>query len=261
MTRIRLAALTCAALALAACADSTNPTSLLDDREVTADIAATSGEGISAAIYTMLGNQQDGGLSFVAGAPDVAHDVIHSRTKTCFDAAGAVVPNCRPMSSVRKIATRATLDGTRSGTRTTTGGATVTWSGAVHRVHNDTLTRIFTSASETARSHTGSSTGNDTTNFSDGTVSRVATEVSLDSVRAVTWNLPRSSNKWPVSGSILRNTTVKVVLTKENRTETRNFTRRVQVTFPADAQGNVVLQINDKTCSLNLETRKVTNCS
>lgn len=260
MNRSRFSILTCAVLALAACADSTVPASLLDDREVTADIAATSGDAIAEAVGTMLGNQLDGGLSFLAGAPDVAHNVIHSRSKTCFDAAGAVVAACNPMSSVRKIATRATLDGTRSGTRTTTGGATVTWSGAVHRVHNDTLTRIFTSANETARSHTGVSTGTDTTNFSDGTVSRIATEVSLDSVRAVTFNLPRSSNPWPASGSIMRNAAVKVVVTKESRTETRNLTRRVQVSFPADAQGNVVLQINDKTCNLNLVTRKVTNC-
>lgn len=260
MNRIHSSILTCATLALAACADSTVPSSLLDDREVTADIAATSGEAIAEAVGTMLGNQLNGGLNFVANAPDVARDVTFNRTRTCFDAAGAVVANCSPMSSVRKIATRAALDGTRNGTRTTTGGPTVTWSGAVHRVHNDTLTRIFTSTSETSRSHVGVSTGNDTTSFSDGTVSRIATEVSLDSVRAVTFNLPRSSNPWPVSGSIVRNTAVKVVVTKENRTETRNLSRRVQVTFPPDAQGNVVLQINDKTCNLNLATRLVTNC-
>jgi hypothetical protein len=32
------------------------------------------------------------------------------------------------------------------------------------------------------------------------------------------------------------------------------------VDYPADAQGNVVLHINDKTCNLNLTTHAVTNC-
>ena len=263
MPGIRLSVLIAAAVATAGCADSTVPSSLLDDREVTADVAATSGDAIAQAVGTMIGNQMDGGMTFVAGERDAAHDVTHNRTRTCFDAAGAVVAGCSPMSSVRKIATRATVDGTRSGTRTTTGGATVTWTGAVHRVHHDTLTRTFTTAQppvETSRSHTGVSTGNDTTSFADGTVSRTVTEASVDSVRAVTWNLPRSSNPWPVSGSIVRNTTVKVVVTRDSKTETRNLTRRVQVTFPADAQGNVTLLINDKTCNLNLETRRVTNC-
>jgi hypothetical protein len=32
------------------------------------------------------------------------------------------------------------------------------------------------------------------------------------------------------------------------------------VDFPADAQGNVVLHVNDKTCNLNLVTHTVTGC-
>jgi hypothetical protein len=35
----------------------------------------------------------------------------------------------------------------------------------------------------------------------------------------------------------------------------------VSVTFPADSQGNVTITINNKTCTLNLVTRTITNCS
>jgi len=41
---------------------------------------------------------------------------------------------------------------------------------------------------------------------------------------------------------------------------TRDFTKRIEVDFPADAQGNVVLKIDAKVCNLNLVTHAVTNC-
>jgi hypothetical protein len=58
----------------------------------------------------------------------------------------------------------------------------------------------------------------------------------------------------------VRATAIKVTLTKGDRTESRQLSRKVTVTFPADAQNNVVLTIDDLTCSLNLVTRRVTNC-
>jgi hypothetical protein len=83
----------------------------------------------------------------------------------------------------------------------------------------------------------------------------------MDSVKAVTFALPRSTNPWPISGSIVRTDTVHVTLTKGSTTETRDVTRRVVITFPADAQGNVQITINAKACNLNLVTRRVTNCT
>ena len=81
-----------------------------------------------------------------------------------------------------------------------------------------------------------------------------------DSVKAVTWNMPRSSNPWPVSGSIVRVDTVHVTVTKGSQLQSRDVVRNVSVTFPADAQGNVVLTINGKTCNLNLVTHVVSGC-
>jgi hypothetical protein len=76
----------------------------------------------------------------------------------------------------------------------------------------------------------------------------------------VTWNLPRANNPFPVSGSIVRVAAVHVVVTRANRTETRDVNRKITVTFPADAQGNVVLTVNDKTCNLNLVSHIVSGC-
>jgi hypothetical protein len=259
----RLAPLTlAAAVAIAACNDSLGP-DLYDDSSVTADIAASAGDAIAAAIEGMTANEAAGALPGIVAANLVgptASAVTFDRTRTCYNADGDVVAQCSPMSSVRKIVTHVEIDGNRSGTRTGSNGNTVTWSGAVHRVSNDTLVRNFNGATEVSRTHSDLTTGNDTTNFSDGTLTRLVAEATTDSIKSVTWNLPRANNPFPVSGSIVRRATVHVVVTRANRTETRDVTRRITVTFPADAQGNVVLTVNDKTCNLNLVTHVVSGC-
>ncbi len=54
--------------------------------------------------------------------------------------------------------------------------------------------------------------------------------------------------------------TLHVTVEGANRSGTRDVQRRAEVTFPADAQGNVVLTVNDLTCNLNLVTHAVTGC-
>ena len=81
----------------------------------------------------------------------------------------------------------------------------------------------------------------------------------MDSVKAVTFSVPRSA--YPVSGSMVRVVTGKVTLTKGTKTESRQISRTITVTFPPDAQGNVSLTVNGKTCSLNLVTHRVSNCT
>jgi hypothetical protein len=50
-----------------------------------------------------------------------------------------------------------------------------------------------------------------------------------------------------------------ITLTRaDNTTVTRTIDRRVVVTFPADAQGNVAIQAGDLSCTLNLVTHHVT---
>lgn len=262
---VPLALVVTAAAAITACSDSLLP-ELYDDSAVTEDVAASAGDAIAAAIEAMALNEQASSLSSVASASEVgpaSHAVTFNRTRTCYDAGGAVVAGCTPLSSVRKVVTFVTVDGNRSGTRNTEGGKNVTWSGAVHRVSNDTLVRNFNTATtpvEVSRTHSDLTVGHDTTDFSDGTVTRKVAEATTDSIKAVTWNLPRANNPFPVSGSVVRVANVHVVVTRANRTETRDITRKITVAFPADAQGNVVLTVNAKTCNLNLVTHVVSNC-
>ena len=73
--------------------------------------------------------------------------------------------------------------------------------------------------------------------------------------------LEAGKNPWPVSGSLVRRVTAHITVEGANRSETKDANRRVEVTFPADAQGNVTINVNGKTCTLNLVTRAVANCS
>ena len=260
-----------AAIALAACGDS--PTgvtaSLYNDSTVTVDVATSAGDAAALAVETMAANETAAGASadLVAATAvfetNPTNTLTVTRERTCLDAAGAVVAACSPFTSVRKIATRVTFNGSRSKTETTTGGNAATWIGAVHRVSNDTLRRNFNTATpavETSRTHTDMTVGHDTTTFAEATNTRFMAEASHDSIKAVVFNLPRTSNPFPVSGSIVRVDSVHVAITKASKTETKDIVRVVTITFPPDAQGNVVLTVNGKICTLNLVTHKVSAC-
>jgi hypothetical protein len=262
---LRLAAAV-ATMGLAACESLGPNSSLTNDAAINADVAHSSGDAIASVVEAMSANEVFAGLSNVTAGPPAAatsNSLTFDRTRTCYDASDAVVNNCSPLSSVRKVVTHVEIDGSRSGSHTTSGGGEATWLGVVHRVLDDTLTRNFNSAQppvETSRTHTLIGTAHDTSTFTGDRIVRVVAETALDSIRAVTWNLPRSTNPFPVSGSIVRNVEIKVTAASETRTESREVSRRIQVNFPADAQGNVTLMINDRTCTLNLVTHVVRDC-
>lgn len=248
-------------LVVAACNDSTSP-SLYDVATVDAEVASVSGDALAVSIVSMVDNEVLGGLPGLVGP--TANALSVTRARTCYDANEVVVNGCTPLSSVRRIVTTGTAEGSRTVTHTPSGGTARTFTGVVHRAFSDTLRRIFGGNTqpplETSRSHSGVATGHDTTTFEQGELSRKVAEATVDTVKAVTWNLPRTSNPFPVSGSVVRVDTVHVTLTSGTRTESREFVRRIQVDFPADGQGNVVLTINAKTCNLNLVTHAVSNC-
>jgi hypothetical protein len=254
---LAVAAIACAAMI--AC-DSTSPdSSLVSDAIVSADIDASTADAVAASLDAMLANEAAGGFASLA-ALAAAPLVEYSGTVTCYDANNTVVANCSPKANVRKIVRHVQITGSRSGSREKTGGSTVTWSGAVHRIADDTIVRNFTGAEEVSRTHSNLVVTHDTTTFADGDISRFMSEAARDTVKALTWNLPRSTNPFPVSGSIVRVDSIKVTASGPNRTESRELVRVLEVDFPADGQGNVVLKVNGKTCNLNLVTRKVSNC-
>lgn len=262
-------ALAAAAVIVVACSDSTSSVpEIVNDAAITADIASSSGDAIATSLSAMLANELNASLPSLVAPPSnmanaVGADLTYSRTRTCYDASDAPLNGCNPLSAVRKVVTHATAVGSRSGSNTIAGGGTVTWTGVAHRILDDTVVRTFNTAqppAEVSRTHSGLASAHDTASFSDGTVTRVVSEAAVDSVLALTWNLPRTSNPWPASGKVVRVDTVHIVATRENQTATRDVVRVIEVDFPPDAQGNVVLKINNKTCNLNLVTHVVSNC-
>jgi hypothetical protein len=250
-----------ALVAFTACGDATGTDGLYDDSAVTADVAASAGDAVASMISTMIGNEASvGGGADGAGAAAGETNATFQGTRTCYDANGAAVNNCLPFSSVRMIVTAGTVKATRTSTRTKDGGGTVTWTGSINRTMNDTTRRVFNGATETSRVHTNIGVSHDTTTFTDGEFSRKLSETALDSVKALTFTLPRGSNPWPTSGSIVRRLAATVAITKGEQSLSRDIAHRVEVLFPADAQGNVSLKIDAKTCQLNLVTKAVTNC-
>lgn len=251
-------------VALAACNDATIP-ALVDDQQLTQDVAATSGDAIATEVGTLLGNEVNAALpgprpSFsLFGDPA---DLVVNRTRTCYDGT-QVQTQCDPITTDSVVLTL-TIDG--SFTRQHTGPrGTETMTRAVHQARRHVISGL--DGQETSRTHNGAGAGNDTTQFTatanegGASHSRTVTESSLDSVQNIVFNLPHATNPWPVSGSIVRRVTGQVTATSGDRTETRSFSLRVSVTFPADNQGNVTIQINERTCTLNLVTRTITNCS
>lgn len=251
-------ALAGAAVAFVACKDTLTPLNITD-AQIVSNITQSSGDAVANEVNYLTLNEGAAALpssqpSFnLFGSAQDSETVTWSRTRTCLDSLGAVVAACSPLSSVRKIITHFSVNGSRIGTF---------FSGFVHRVGDDTLTRVPNGArtADSLRIHSGVNTAHDSTTFNDTTATGLHVENASDSINAVTFRIPRINNPFPISGSIVRNVAVHASYSNTNTSVTRDFTKRVEVDFPADAQGNVVLKIDAKVCNLNLVTHAVTNC-
>jgi hypothetical protein len=98
----------------------------------------------------------------------------------------------------------------------------------------------------------------DSSMFVGSSVTRHWHYLSYDTATNVTFEVPRSQNVWPSSGSIVHNVTVHFEADRGTRTETKTVTRRAMVTFNGTA--DVTLQVGGLTCTLDLETHQVSNC-
>ena len=262
-----------AALAALAACGSDNTVQLADDASISQDVAASAGDAASTTVSDMAGSEGNVGLSSFVNPQGLNYSMVgpsflenSTFSKTCYDATHTVVAGCSPMSSVRTIITQITHDRSRSGSSSVTGGATVSWTGAMHRSAYDSLSRVFNAASppvETSRIHNDVGTEHDTTTFNNGTVSRTEIEAAHDSVSGLTFAIPRTAGELPSAGTITRIDSVHVVATKNGQSQTRDVVRVVKISFPADANGNITITVTggvSKTCTYNLNT-KTASCS
>jgi len=229
---------------LVACTELNAPSDVTDT-QMAADLAASSGDAIATDVGQAVLNE--GSFAGAAGwnAAGMAEDSVSwTRTRTCYDAQDAEVVCGSGAVSMRVTAT---FDGTVQRDNFT---------GVIHRTRDITITGL--GSGSTTRTHNGVGTSNDTTNFTGTRGTRFARESASDSIIDLVFQLPHASNPWPVSGQIVRNVDANITLTRpDNTTITRTIDRRVVVTFPADAQGNVAIQVGDLSCTLNLVTHRV----
>lgn len=247
LTLASLAAL--AVVGLAACSSGTAPAPT-NDTSLAADLAVSSGDAIATEVGDLVGNEQFGGFSAQTVAEASAADsstLTRSRTRTCYDAQGTVVA-CGQGQTASMVITL-DLSGVRIGSR---------FSAIVHRQRHDSISGL--GAGSTSRMHNGFGASQDTTTYQGDVNTRVADIAASDSVLDVVFNLPHASNPWPVSGQIIRNVDATFTITGGTNS-TRTIQRRVVVTFPADAEGNVPIQVGTMSCTLNLVTHKVTGCT
>jgi len=231
---------------LAACSDAVAPE--LSDPEVAQDLALSAGDVANVDVAELVANEVFGGL---AGAPALdgpsPSGLTVTRTRTCYDAQGNVQSQCDRLTTA-SMRIQVSMNGTRQGEN---------FQVAVHRSRDLTISGLL--GEETSRTHNGVGTANDTLTVQRNGLTRTVRESSTDSIVNVVFNLPHATNPWPVSGQIIRNVNATVTVTGP-REETRTISRRIVVTFPPDAQGNVSIQIGNTTCTLNLVTRRVVNC-
>ncbi|MBI2072363.1 MAG: hypothetical protein HYT81_04880 [Gemmatimonadetes bacterium] len=249
MKHVRMTYAALAVLALggaAACTDEVGPE--LSDVEVVQDLALSSGDAIALDLSELVANEAFGGFG---GAPALGNhplDVTVTRSRTCYDQQGNEQAQCDRLTTA-SMRIQVTMDGTRQREHFTAN---------IHRTRDLVISGLL--GEETSRTHDGVGTANDTTTLQRDGYTRTVRESSIDSIVNVVFHLPHATNPWPVSGQIIRNVNATITITGP-REETRTISRRVVVTFPPDAQGNVSIQIGSTTCTLNLVTRQVTNCS
>jgi hypothetical protein len=253
MPRINLALASLATLAvvgLAACSSDTAPTAT-SDASLTADLARSSGDAIATDVGDLVGNEQYAGVSadvapsFTAVSDSSSFSRV--RTRTCYDAGGNVVACGQGLTS--SVVVTLQLDGYRAGDKFTA---------IVHRQRHDSISGIH--SPDSTRTHNGYGASQDTATFTGDVNVRTAGIAASDSVIDLVFKLPHANNPWPLSGQVIRNVDATFTIAGATN-QTRTVQRRVVVTFPADAEGNVPIQVGTMTCNLNLVTHVVSGCT
>ena len=239
---------------LAACnAESTGPElTPLADLAISRDIATQSAEAAAEDVELMGGPTGQFGFGFAASlsSGDDAPFQCGTHTRDLL----TIVRTC-----TFKNAAGATQSGYDA---TTTASAIIhaevtgkiereNWSAEVERIRDLTVTGL--AGAETSRTWNGTGTGKSTrSRHKEGTETRTY-DVSCTSTRTnVVVNLPRSENRWPVSGTINRQCTVKIT---GGPNDGKTVERTVTITFNGTQM--VPITVNGKAFTLDLKTRKV----
>ena len=262
----RILALTVAA-GLAACADSTSPGLSVSDAQLTADVASNAADATSLDLSQMLGSEAQAGVA-PASAGSLGYG---SPNSSCTYSAGVFRFLCPAITTPDGLTLNRSYAVYAGGSAQSSYSATATDSVNFQTHLEGTLARALRTAwinntrtatvsglagAETQRTWNGTGVRSDSSHVTDNGRTRRSTFHSVDAISNVVYGLPRSSNLYPLSGSITHDITVASTIESPRGQNTRGATRHVVVTFNGTSTAS--LAIGTKVCSLNLSTRDVT---
>lgn len=270
--RIGLSRITAAAVAivaLGACSD--DPTAPLDqeiESTATTDVASSEGNMIVGDMFLLIGAEATA-VGVPAGAAMEFSAVTPPSGCTQGEDGGFVCPTHTTENAtwnrtfffydgttIQDGYDAATTDSIKF---ITSGSGTITRDGySATFSRNRTAVLSGLDGQETSRTWNAIGAGTRTETWTGDRGTRTYDVESQDTVTNLVMNLPRSSNPYPASGSIVHRAEIHVEFSGARGTGTRDFVRRVQVTF--NGTSTAALNINGRNCTLNLETRAV-SCS
>ena len=275
--RFRNPTLTAAAMFLAAgavaCSTDLIGPPALDDAQITADIAASTGDAVVSQIAGFSDNTAAAGMptgsasfstsnrsslaaasatcSYASGrytcSASTEHGLSVSRSFAFYNAQGQTVQNWDP-TVVESVNFQAQFDGTFS--------KDLVWTAEVHRNADLTVSGLISQAPQ--RVWNGIGSGSD-----------MISHIGLDGIRSLsgTANVavanvrmpgPDAASQIPLSGSITVDVDYTASLQGATGSVSQNVTRHVVVTF--DGTTSAALQIGTLHCVLHLATRSVDSC-
>lgn len=258
---------------LAACGgDATAPKLAVSDQQITADVATSAGDAIATDVSLMTGSESTAGASASVSSSQPGTFGTLSGSSCTYDAASGRFA-CPQVAAGGITLDRSYAFLDASGQPQSAYDAATTDSidfqmSLAGSIDNNQLQAQFRrdrhfgvgglEGTETTHRWSGVGTGSDDWTLTGANETRHYTAQGTETADQVTWQLPQSSNPYPVSGSITRD--VHATLTATGAREmTKTIDRHVVVTF--NGTHLVTLQVGTSTCTLDLDTHAVSGCS
>jgi hypothetical protein len=269
-----------AAGAVACSSDLAGPPAL-DDTQINADVAATSGDAVASEIagfsdditaagsFTMVApgfnvivsaTGTNGQPSFAAVSPTCSYaagrytcsatteqGLSVTRSFAFYDASGQSLQTY-DSTKVESVNFQAQIDGSFQ--------REIFWTAGVHRTRNNTVSGLISLKPQ--RKWNGTGQGSDTVSHVGLDGIRTLAGNAVDTVTDVVMPGKNAGNNIPLSGTVVVVADYKATLEGATGTASKPVTRRVVVTF----NGTVTptLQVGTMTCTLHLDTHSVDGC-
>ena len=262
----RMLALALAA-GLAACADSTAPRNSVTDAQLTSDAAGDAGDATVLDLELMIGSEAQAGVALASAAPlgfsSQAGDCVYSAGVGRFLCPTLTTPEGLSLERSYAVYAGGTAQSSYSASATDSINFHTFLTGSLARDtrsawinHTRTLTVSGLAGAETQRTWNGTGVRSDSAHMTENSVARRTKFQSVDAISNVVFNLPRSANPYPQSGSITHDITVSSTVDRAGGQNTRTATRHVVVTF--NGTSTAAMTIGTRSCTVDLVTRSVT---